>query len=66
MKLKINGKFFELPEGKKLCDFARESGLDPKRCVAEVNGRALGREEFQNYVLIENDVVEIMQLVAGG
>lgn len=66
MKIKLNGKYYEIGEEVLLQDFLRERKLDPQRCVAEVNGEALSKDKFLVYILKDGDVVEVMQLVAGG
>ena len=41
-------------------------GLNPKKCVVELNKKALKFSEFENLKLNGGDVLEILSLVAGG
>lgn len=66
IKLTANSKTFEVEMGSTLESFARSLGLNPDKCVAEVNGEPFGAAEFGGVKLSEGDVIEIMQIVAGG
>lgn len=66
IKITANGKQFEISEGKTISEFAKDMGLNPKRCVVELNKKALKFAEFENLKLNGGDVLEILNLVAGG
>ena len=66
IKITANGKEFEIPQGQTVAEFARSLGLNPQRCVAELNKKALKFSEFENEKLRGGDVLEILNLVAGG
>ena len=66
IKITANGKQFEISEGKTISEFAKDMGLNPKRCVVELNKKALKFSEFENLELNGGDILEILNLVAGG
>ena len=66
INITANGKEFESPNGQTVAEFARSLGLNPQRCVAELNTKALKFSEFENEKLRGGDVLEILNLVAGG
>ena len=66
IKITANGKQFEISEGKTISEFAKDMGLNPKRCVVELNKKELKFSEFENLKLNGGDILEILNLVAGG
>lgn len=66
MKITANSKIFEVRENLKISDFISEQGFNPRRCVVELNGAAMKFSDFENLSLKDGDVLEIMQVVAGG
>ena len=66
IKITANGKKFEIASGQTVAEFARALGLNPQRCVVELNQKALKFADFENKTLQEGDVLEILSLVAGG
>lgn len=66
MKITANAKVYELSENTAVAEFIRSTGVEPSRCVVELNGRALRFEMFKDLILREGDVLEIMNVVAGG
>ena len=46
IKITANGKPFEISEGKTISEFAKDMGLNPKKCVVELNKKALKFSEF--------------------
>lgn len=63
---KINGKLRELAGGTTVEEYIKSLGLNPRRCVAEINASAYNYEGFKNTVINDGDVLEIMSVVAGG
>ncbi len=64
--LTINGKRQSLDAPTHLVDFLH-SRLDPERMVAiGYNGQVVHRQEWDNVVLSEGDVVDIVHMVGGG
>lgn len=66
MKIKANGRIYEVGGRKMLVDFILEFSLKPERCLVEYNKRALRFKDFKDIALKDGDELEIMSLVAGG
>lgn len=66
MKITANAKVYELSENTSIAEFILSTGSNPSRCVVELNGRALRFEMLKDLILREGDVLEIMNVVAGG
>ena len=66
IEIRANAETFEIEDGTSVEDFIRKIGVDIKRCVVELNGDVLKREIFSGTALKSGDVLEIMQIVAGG
>ena len=66
MKLYINGKAAEVPEGLTIGGLLREKGLNPETVIIEHNLELVKRESWADIVLKENDQLEILSFVGGG
>ena len=66
MQLKINGQDQQQPDGMNLSGLLRSLSLDPRRLAVELNRRLVKRGDFQQTVLHDGDVLEIVTLVGGG
>ncbi len=66
MQLKINGQDQQQPDGMNLSELLRSLSLDPRRLAVELNRRLVKRGDFQQTVLHDGDVLEIVTLVGGG
>lgn len=66
MKIRLNGEDTECKEGVSLLDILNEKDIDPATIVAEVDEVILKPEEFEECVLKEGSVVEILRFVGGG
>ncbi len=66
INITANSRPVQTARGATLESLARELGLNPARCVAEVNQRAVRAADFANTKLSDGDKIEIMQIVAGG
>ncbi len=66
MKLKINGEPQEAPEGISVAGLLEHLGLAGKPVVVERNQMALFPREHVEVVLSEGDLLEIVQITAGG
>ena len=65
MTLTLNGKSHETSE-KNLADLLRSVGLGDRPVVIEHNQRALLPREHLQTSLSEGDVIEVVQITAGG
>lgn len=66
IEILLNGKKHSANEGEILENFVKSLGLNPKRCVVEINGKAYSFKNFQSKILKDGDSLEIMKIVAGG
>lgn len=66
MNVVLNGKPRELREGVTVLDLVKELGLRERNVVVERNGEPLERERFNEVVVTDDDVLEIVRPVQGG
>jgi sulfur carrier protein len=64
--LQINGRRVELERATPVLDYLARLGVDPRAVAVELNGTILDRAAFDQAVLDEGDVVEIVRMVGGG
>lgn len=61
----INGKKVDISEIK-LTEYLAQNSYNPKHIVIELNGNILSNGQYDDVVLKENDVVEILMFMGGG
>ncbi len=66
MKILVNGKRKDVPEGTSLSAYLEIEGLDPQLVSMELNGRIVEREEWASTGLNEDDELEILFFMGGG
>jgi sulfur carrier protein len=66
MNLTVNGKPITLEEPAAIPDLLSQLGLEPRLVVVELNGEALTPSEARQKALQNDDILEIVQIVAGG
>ncbi len=66
VKIVLNGREVEANFGESVAEVAERLGLNPKRCVSEVDGKAFGYSKFSEIKIRGGERVEIMKIVAGG
>lgn len=66
MHLTINGEARELDGADSLGAFLAARGLSAKMVVVELNGVIVPRTDYDAAPLAEGDVLEIVQMMAGG
>ncbi len=67
MKVVINGVPRELTPGINVKSFVDSfEKLDPEHIVVELNGKVLKKSEWENTILNENDIIEVVEFVGGG
>lgn len=64
--MKVNGKDVELKEGSNVLDLLDNYKLDKNKVVIEVNQIILDEEDYNNYIINKEDIVEIISFVGGG
>ncbi len=63
--VKINGKNFDV-SGKTISDFLSTTNYDVKRIAVEKNGDIVPKAAYENTVLRDGDLVEVVSFVGGG
>lgn len=63
--VKINGEEFSVA-GKVLSDFLSENNYDLRRIAVEKNGDIVPKSQYDETVLMDGDVLEIVSFVGGG
>lgn len=66
MKIVCNGEAREVAAGTRLGELITGLGLDPDSVVAEYDGKILNRDEYDDLVLHEGAVIELIRFVGGG
>jgi sulfur carrier protein len=66
MRIRANGKPYEVDAGETVQSFIESRRLDPRFVVVERNGEPLERERFGSVLLAEGDRLELVRAVAGG
>ncbi len=66
MTITVNSKKIELTRPTTIPELISSLGKNPQRCVVELNLQALPYAKFCNTTLKDGDILEIMQIVAGG
>jgi len=66
MRLRLNGRDAEAPDGSTLDALLERLRLAPGRIAVERNGNVVPRASYAGVVLEEGDVIEVVQLVGGG
>ena len=66
MQVIINGEARELEAGTSLTGFLHSRNLRPQMVVVERNGDIVARGLYDSTFLADGDVLEIVQMMAGG
>ena len=66
LKIKVNGEEKQIASGSNLEGFIISAGLNPQRCLAELNGQVIPQTCYADTLLKDGDVIELLQIVAGG
>jgi thiamine biosynthesis protein ThiS len=66
MQVFVNGETKDVPESTTLRGLIEHLGLGKALCAAEVNKKAVRRNEQESTTLKPGDVIEIVSLVGGG
>ena len=66
VKVQLNGKEREVPDGLTVEDFLKHLDLHPQRVAVELNREIVKRARFGETQRHSNDSIEILQFVGGG
>lgn len=64
--MKVNGKIVEFKNNKTVLELLNDYNLSKDRVVVEINLEILENEQYENYILKEDDVIEIISFIGGG
>lgn len=64
--MQINGQNVSAAAGITLAQLLAQQGFDAARVAVELNGRIIGRSDFDVVRLADGDTVEVVQFVGGG
>jgi len=63
--VKINGEEINIA-GKSISEFLATTNYDPKRIAVERNGDIVPKAQYDETMLCDGDVVEVVSFVGGG
>ena len=66
MQINLNGKPETIVDNISMVDLIQQLELQDKRIAIEVNESLLPRSAFADYLLKENDQIEIVHAIGGG
>ena len=68
MKIRIiaNGESYDIEKGSSIEVFLKNLGLTLEQVIVEYNGEAKTRAQAAEICLSDNDVLEVVRIVAGG
>ena len=66
MKLTVNGKPVELPDGSTVAGLLSHLAVEPARVAIERNQDVIPRRTWAEARLVEGDLIEIVTFVGGG
>lgn len=66
MNIILNGKPCIIENSDNLLNILKDLNINPQNLVAEINGEIVTAKEFENKIINENDVIELVKFVGGG
>ena len=66
MNIILNGKPYVIKNSNNLLNILKTLDINPQNLIAEVNGEIVTAKEFENKIINENDVIELVKFVGGG
>lgn len=66
MNIILNGKPCVIENSNNLLNILKTLDINPQNLIAEVNGEIVTAKEFENKIINENDVIELVKFVGGG
>jgi sulfur carrier protein len=66
MKVIVNGKSIDLPDGASVAALIEHLGLAKAACAVEVNKALVRKAAHEQHLLREGDTIEVVTLVGGG
>lgn len=66
MKLLVNGEIVKLPDNANIIDLIKHLGCQDQRIALEVNEAIIPKSAHEEFLLSDNDKIEIIKAVGGG
>lgn len=66
MNIILNGKPYVIKNSNNLLNILKTLDINLQNLIAEVNGEIVTAKEFENKIINENDVIELVKFVGGG
>lgn len=66
MNIILNGKPCVIENSNNLLNILKTLDINLQNLIAEVNGEIVTAKEFENKIINENDVIELVKFVGGG
>lgn len=66
MKIIVNGKVEECKENSSLDEWVKEKGYQKDRIAIEINETIIPKSKYLEYIIVENDKLEVVSFVGGG
>ncbi len=64
--MKVNGKELKARENMTVSILLKEQGFRAERVAVELNGEICPKSQYDNVILKDDDVIEIVSFVGGG
>ncbi|MBO1996486.1 sulfur carrier protein ThiS [Staphylococcus epidermidis] len=66
MKCIINGDLFTFDRDQSIQEVLHSLELDPKRVIVELNKELIKQDKYEEYIVREDDRLELLEIVGGG
>ena len=64
--MKVNGKEVEFKNNTNIIDLLNNYNLNKDRVVVEINFNIIDENEYEDYIINNKDVIEVINFVGGG
>ncbi len=64
--MKVNGKEFEFKSDMTISKLLEDIGVKKDRVVVEINLNIIENNQYDSYIVREEDVIEVIRFVGGG
>lgn len=65
-KMKVNGKEIKFQENKNILSLLNDFEIKKETVVVEVNLNILEEDQYEKYIIREDDIIELIRFVGGG
>ncbi|MDO4534557.1 MAG: sulfur carrier protein ThiS [Clostridium perfringens] len=62
----INGKDYKISECSTISDILEKLNINKEKVVVEVNLNIISKDEYDSFIVKENDSLEVLSFVGGG